>query len=86
MDDTKCYGGAQLSRQNTIYHGKIQFVKETTNNNGKNKNNYCNSKFITARMEQSTHGKTKTLTTKAKRLLQNQIKNGGQRWLPKQVV
>ena len=65
------------SRQNKIWHGKIKF--ETTNSNysgqitnthGKSKNNYCNSKLITARakrsrQEQNTRGKSQTLTAKS---------------------
>jgi len=62
------YSGPQLSRQNTIHDGKIQFEttnsnysRQTTNTHGKNKNNYCNLKFVKARekrsrQEQDTHG------------------------------
>ena len=65
-----------LSRQNKICHGKIQFEtahsnysQQTANTHDKNKNNYCNSKFIMARTKhsrekQNTHGKSKTLTAK----------------------
>ena len=45
---------------NIIHHGKTQFEttnsnysRQTTNTHGKNKNNYCNSKFIKARAKRS---------------------------------
>ena len=69
------------SRQNKICHGKIQF--KTTNSNysrqtisthGKSKNNYCNSKLITARakrslQEQNAHGKSKKTCGKSEMLM-----------------
>ena len=85
---TDLYGGPQLSWQNTIHHGKIQFEttnsnysRQTTNTHGENKNNFFNLKFITARakhsrQQQKTHGKSKRLTAKAKHSRQKQNTHG----------
>ena len=62
------YGGPQLSRQNTIHHGKIQFV--TAKYNSSRQNTICHGKiqFITAKYNLSRqntihHGKIQFETT-----------------------
>ena len=81
---TLYYGGPQLSRQNTIHHGKIKFVTAKYNSKqqiqitpGRLQTLTAKTKTIIAiqnssRQEQNTRGKSKTLTAKAKRSRQNQ--------------
>jgi len=56
LKDIHCYsyGGPQLSRQNTIHHGKIQFIT---------------AKYNSKQQIQITHGKLQTLTAKTKTII-----------------